>query len=70
MIELKVEDLAAGDEFTADEGETWWKVVVNAVDGVHRRRLTIECVGTQRFDTELGQDGSSVRYNDDLVIVR
>jgi hypothetical protein len=70
MLELKVSQLANDDEFTADDGETWWKVILNAVDGPYRRRLSIQCVGSQRADTPVGHVGYSVRYNDDLVIVR
>ncbi len=41
MFEFRVVELKKGDEFTADNGESWWKVL----RGPHRFEVDAECVG-------------------------
>lgn len=72
MLELKVKDLTVGDEYTQDQGDTWWKVIANDHErsAVRRRRVMAECVGSQVPGIVVGDVESGVYDATDLVIVR
>ena len=40
MIEFKAKDIAVGDEFTVDEGKTWWAAV--KIEPAERNKILIK----------------------------
>lgn len=70
MIELKARDLTIGDEYTSDQGETWWKVIVNDTSSKFSRRVTATCVYSQIAGIAVADQESGLYDNDELVIVR
>ena len=64
MIELKVKELVAGDEFTLDEGETWYKI--RSIEEVPGHLKVLESIRGSLFN--LYVDLIGVGDEDDLTL--
>lgn len=67
MFEFRVPELKKGDEFTADNGNSWWRVL----RGPHRFEVDAECISAQSGSGYYaGQKEGFAFLRDDRVIVR
>ncbi len=70
MLTATVAGLKTGDVFSADHGETWWRVEHNNRESAGTRRLYCVCVGSGADDVATGDHESVVFNDDDEVVVR
>lgn len=65
MFEFRVAELRKGDEFTADNGWSWWKV-----QSAKRGEVACSCISSQNPAHRPGDSDSFLFLCDDRVIVR
>lgn len=70
MLEVLAEDLRVGDEYTTDQGETWWKVVSNSLENRNEVRIYASCVYSQVAGIKVSDEESGVYDNAAETIVR
>jgi hypothetical protein len=69
MFEFRIVELRKGDEFTADNGDSWWKVL-STRPGNGGYEVEAECLTTQNVAYHSGQQGGFLFLMTDRVIVR
>lgn len=71
MLEMKIAQLIVGDEYTSDQGDTWWKVISNvATDGGHIRCVSASCVASQVPGLAVGTIETGTYAADEIVVTR
>jgi len=68
MLATTADKLKAGDVFTADNGESWWKLEANDRDR-NGRRLFARCMESNPDADVVPGDIESAVYNDDHEVV-
>lgn len=65
MFEFKIKTLKVDDEFTADNGWSWWKI--RGIDGCD---IDCECLSSENPAHKAGDRDSFWFLPDDTVVVR